>query len=297
MRLIEKMIVENGYSGSDWDFEKTTKYIFELDGKYLEAGYFEHFKENELMKTVIELPQSYGCAAKCRFCASAAIETFGLLNVSDMQEMFEYLYEENQLEQQQYVLLTMTGMGDIFFNYENVAAFLLQAGIKENLHVTLSSCLWNDQLLDKVKLLCGDVHIRNIQITYVSDDSEKAMEIIPFYKNLTYDFHKIVSYIERHTESYYRINYIVIKGVNDSEEDVHRFSQVIKTIRNKVVVRVSQLNETGATKRNQLQTTDVYVLEHLQQILQRDGIKSYVFYAHKNDNMNCGQLITEKWGK
>lgn len=39
MRLIEKMIVENGYSGSDWDFEKTTKYIFELDGKYLEAGY------------------------------------------------------------------------------------------------------------------------------------------------------------------------------------------------------------------------------------------------------------------
>lgn len=98
-----------------------------------------------------------------------------------------------------------------------------------------------------------------------------------FYKNLTYDFHKIVSYIERHTESYYRINYIVIKGVNDSEEDVHRFSQVIKTIRNKVVVRVSQLNETGATKRNQLQTTDVSVLEHLQQILQRDGIKSYVF--------------------
>ena len=215
----------------------------------------------------------------------------------DAKEMFEYLYEENQLEQQQYVLLTMTGMGDIFFNYENVAAFLLQAGIKENLHVTLSSCLWNDQLLDKVKLLCGDVHIRNIQITYVSDDSEKAMEIIPFYKNLTYDFHKIVSYIERHTESYYRINYIVIKGVNDSEEDVHRFSQVIKTIRNKVVVRVSQLNETGATKRNQLQTTDVSVLEHLQQILQRDGIKSYVFYAHKNDNMNCGQLITEKWGK
>lgn len=114
MKLINKICVDNYYSGSNWDFEKTTKYIFELDGRKMEAGYFEHYKDGSLVKVVLEMPQSYGCPSKCGFCATSGIEEFHVLTAAQLTELFKYLYEDNSLEDHQYVLLTMTGMGDLF---------------------------------------------------------------------------------------------------------------------------------------------------------------------------------------
>lgn len=294
MKNLRKISVENTYSGSDWDFEKTTKYIFEIKNKEVEAGYFEHYKNGVLVKTVLELPQSYGCPTKCRFCASAAIEQFEAFDTTTLETIFVYLYEDNHLEEQKYVLLTMTGTGDIFFNYDNVEQFLLKLQKYKNLHVTLSSCLWNVELIKKVENLRRYIKIRNIQITYVTDDKAKLERIIPFYQKNDYYFKQLIEYIQESKTEYYRINYVMIKGVNDSAEEFYNFRNNIEKIKDKVVVRISKLNETGATRRNQLESTDIAVLEEFQRILQEENIKSYVFYAYKNDNMNCGQLITEK---
>ena len=38
---------------------------------------------------------------------------------------------------------------------------------------------------------------------------------------------------------------------------------------------------------------EIEVMEKFHQFLQKEGMNSYVFYAKKNDHMNCGQLITE----
>lgn len=296
MDIKKKICVENYYSGSDWNFEKTTKYIFEMNGRELEAGYFEHFRDGVFVKAVIELPQSYGCAAKCLFCASASIPQFEILQAEAMEEMFDCLYEENHLSEKEYVLLTMTGTGDLFFNYDNVERFLLRAGKRKNIHVTLSSCLWNEELLGKVRCLGREVNIRNVQITYVTDEKETLSSIIPFYHKHNYDFRKLISTIEKFEETYYRINYIVIKGVNDSKEDMEKLCRYLMKARQKVTVRIARLNETGTTRKNHLQPTEIAALEELQVILQKAEIKGYVYYAQKNDNMNCGQLITEKWG-
>lgn len=293
MNLKNKISVENSYSGSDWNFERTTKYLFEINGVEIEAGYFEHYREETLVKTVLELPQSYGCPTKCRFCASAAIGQFIPLEAECMEELFLYLYHLNHLAEQSYVLLTMTGIGDICFNYEKVEKFLLKVAQFENVYVTLSSCIWDVELLQKVEKLSQKIRIRNVQLTYVSD-GEKLKELVPFYQSHEYSFEKLLQYIMDSKAAYYRINYIMIKGVNDGIQDFQRFCDNVKRIADKVVVRISKLNETGATRRNHLQSTEISVLHEFQSILQEAGIRSYVFYACKNDNMNCGQLITER---
>ena len=43
LKLVQKVCVENKYSGHGWNFEKTTKYVFRLDDMLLEVGYFEHY--------------------------------------------------------------------------------------------------------------------------------------------------------------------------------------------------------------------------------------------------------------
>lgn len=294
MKLKEKITVENRYSGSNWNFEKTTKYIFEIDGGEVEAGYFEHYRDDVFIKSVIEMPQSYGCPTKCRFCASAAITDFISLDDETLKDIFLYVYTDNRLAEQNYVLLTMTGMGDIFFNFDNVKKFLVSIQGFNNLTLTLSSCLWNKELLKKAEELGGIIPIRNIQITYVTDRKEQLVKIVPFYHNNEYNFRDLIQYIKDSDKGYYRVNYILMKNINDGEEDFYRFSEKLKEISDKVTVRISKLNETGATRRNNLFPAGLDDMQRFQNILQNEGLNSYAFYAYKNDNMNCGQLITER---
>lgn len=171
--------------------------------------------------------------------------------------------------------------------------FLIGISGYANIRVTLSSVLWNAELLRKVELLSHMIPIKNVQITYVTDCTEKLSAIIPIFKQKEYSFHEVISFIQQSDKDYYRINYILIKGVNDHQDDFNRFISYLKDIKDKMMIRISKLNETEASKRNELYSTTIETMEQMNQFLQNAGIHSYVFYARKNDHMNCGQLITE----
>lgn len=293
MQLIRKIMVENCYSGNGWDFEKTTKYILGFENYQLEAGYFEHYCDDVFVKAVVELPVSYGCPAHCKFCATSAIEAFRELKSEQMREILEYIWTEQELDDKEYVLLSVTGTGDLYFNFSNVIEFLSGLTTYKNLHVTLSSCLWNKEDLKKIEEFSERISIRNIQITCVSAQNEQMGKLIPIYLQRKSNFDEIIEYIGISAKSYYRVNYIMIRGINDSEEDFREFSNKIEVVKDKVVVRISKLNETAATERHNLYPPILEKMGQFQNILESAGINCYLFYAFKNDHMNCGQLITE----
>lgn len=41
------------------------------------------------------------------------------------------------------------------------------------------------------------------------------------------------------------------------------------------------------------EVNDVGIMQQFKEILSEAQIKSYIFYSEKNDNMNCGQLLSE----
>lgn len=90
-----------------------------------------------------------------------------------------------------------------------------------------------------------------------------------------------------------RINYLVIKDVNDSSEDFYMFANMLKGMESRVFVRISKLNTTVAANTNNLFPPDVSQMTELMKILQGANIEAYLFYSYQNDKMNCGQLITE----
>lgn len=294
MEIVQYIKCNNRYSGSDWNFEKTEKFVFQEQNRQYEVGYFEHYLNDRFIKSVIELPISYGCPSKCKFCASAAIDDFYQISEAQMHKLFEFIYYKFCLYEKDYVLLTLTGTGDIFFNAENVQKFLLGLTSYKNLYITLSSCLWNLQLLKTFDQLSGKLNIRNIQFTYVSNKEDIVKNIIPIYQDRQVNFGEIVDYIKSSDKNYYRINYILIKDLNDTIEDFNILKKKLSDIKDKIVVRISKLNETKATKRNNLYPVEIQKMHELNKILSESGIKSYIFYSEKNDNMNCGQLITEK---
>lgn len=173
---------ENQYSGHGWNFSKTKKYIYHDIQMELEAGYFEHYLDTTFVKSVIELPVSYGCPSKCRFCASSSIHNFFPLREEQMMTLFEELYNAHyHTHENKTTVVSLTGIGDIFFNPDNTFKFLQRLTSYENLQITLSSCLWNRTLLNRVSQLETQLTIRNIQFTYISDNLDALSCVMPVY--------------------------------------------------------------------------------------------------------------------
>lgn len=295
MRLLNHLSTENIYAGSDWDVEKTEKYIFQDQyGKY-EVGYFEHYAGKQRKKSVIELPVSYGCPSRCRYCASSNINIVYPLRREQLSDVFHYVYDLKDLAEQPYVLLSMTGMGDLWFNQESVFGFLSELTAYKNLHITFSSNFWSVQLLSKATAIGEKLPIRYIQLTYVSDNVGVINQLIPISETLEHDFgiDAFIQFVSQSNEDFYRINYIVLAGINDSHDDVAHLIEKVQLVKERVTVRISRLNETNATKKNGLVATSIEKLQEIKQMISAAGISCYVFYSEKNDRMNCGQLVTE----
>ncbi len=297
--LYNKYITENHYVGNGWNFEKTSKYIFVNGQEYIEAGYFIHYLKTgnhlEEKKHVIELPSSYGCQMKCGFCASSRIVNTHALPVEEIYEIFTYIMNHNHLEKKKDILVSMMGIGDLYFTINTVEKLLQK--IHDNygsICFSVSSCHWTETMLTKIETLNNFMNFRTIQVTYITHDTKKAQDIIPYYKKNTYDINAIIQMIQQSSIDKFKINYILIKGFNDSDEDFTAFIAKFNEIKNKLIIRISRINVTQASETNGIASASVERMLEFRENLLEQGYQAYLFYSHKNDNMNCGQLITEK---
>lgn len=290
----KRIVCENRYSGHGWNREHTEKYLFQDGDITLEAGYFEHYLDDAFVKTVIELPVSYGCPSKCKFCASSNISGFYPLEAEEMMALFQQLYNDHQPQKKGPLLVSLTGIGDLFFNSRNVLSFLRQLSTYDRVQATLSSCLWDRALLEQVTHLEPQSVIRKLQITFVSDKQDVLQTVIPAYADRAPNLGEVIDFIKKSNKMYYRINYVLIKGVNDGPGDFQHLRDALEEVKDKTIVRISKLNETRATERNSLSRADDGKAEELQALLSAAGVTSYIFCSERNDHMNCGQLVTER---
>ena len=299
LKLIQKIKNENDYSGSDWNHENTTKYILFSSGKKIEAGFFLHYistrNNQRLKKAVIELPSSYGCPIKCSFCASSCIKDTQILSFEEIFEIFLFIYSDQRHQLNDVpLLISMTGIGDYSLNYENINQAICKIrDIKPDAWFTVSSCIWNAVSFQAACHLSVSTNVRAVNVTFVSMIEPIVRQLIVYYKSHVYDFETVVGLIKSSTLENIRINYLMIKGINDGIEDYKKFADTIQCIKEKVTIRISKLNRTLSSETAGLYAPDLRCLTSCQQYLEQRGFSAYTFYSMNDDQMNCGQLITE----
>jgi len=288
LQFLKKFKSVNDYVTKNWDKEETYKYLFFFDGNYIEAGYFIHYKNNKIIKKVIELSSSYGCPFKCKHCASSIIDDFKVLKSTTISEILDYIVNDNNIDYNEKIVIPLTGIGDLFFTSSEVVDFINKSSLKyPNAVYDVSTICLNEHILEDLNKI-DKSKIRYLQLTYISDTRFKDIVNLP--KTITYSFSKILSLIEN--EPYkIRINYILIKGLNDSDEDFRMFIDKIIPYKEKIKVRISRVNETIASTKNSIKCGSLDRMERLSQLLLKENIENYIFYSKVNDNMNCGQLI------
>lgn len=300
MKEVSRYETCNRYKGSNWNYEHAIKYILQLgDDELVEVGCFTHFRDKKIIKNVIELPSSLGCPMRCKFCASSSIPFLRKLSVEEELMIFDYIYQNEQLTCHSPLVISFTGIGDIFFTLDTVENAILNIGnIRSDFQFTVSSCRWTAEMFKRIEKIYEKVIFRAIQITYISSKKDILEDAISYYKldpADTLNFDSTIELIKKSSIPRCRINYLMLSGLNDSREDFLTFISTVTPVKEKIWVRISKLNVTKASTVNQMSVSTLERMEELKALLEENGIYAYLFYAMEDDGIGCGQLLSEAY--
>jgi 23S rRNA (adenine2503-C2)-methyltransferase len=260
------------------------KYLFGLgDGQRIESVLIPERGHHTLC-----VSSQVGCALGCRFCLTGA---GGFIRNLSQGEIIAQV-RDIQAELSEPALLTnivLMGMGEPLANYANVTAAvntLTDNGLGFRFagrRVTLSTAGLVPQLMR-----FGRDTQANIAVSLNATDNRTRDFLMPI--NKTFPIEKLLAACcDYHLRPHRRITfeYILIKGVNDSESEARRLAALLRPIRAKI--NLIPFNPHSASE---FERPEEGVIERFQQIL-LDKHYTVIVRRSKGTDISaaCGQLI------
>jgi len=189
------------------------------DGLLIETVLIDHRKENSMGEKVghvtVCVSSQVGCKMGCTFCATG---TMGLLANLTAAEILEQVFHAAQRYPVRNVVFM--GMGEPMDNYEAVAQSLkgMNATYGFNLswsHITVSTV----GVVDAIRNLAHDCPGVNLALSLHAPTQEVRKQIVP--SSSQYPIEVLMEALDYHydlTKKMVMIEYIVIKGVNETVE-------------------------------------------------------------------------------
>lgn len=215
-----------------------TKFLFRLaDNQVIEAVLMFHDYGNSLC-----VSSQVGCNMGCTFCESGRRKKVRNLETFEMVLQILMIEKIKQLRISHVVLM---GIGEPFDNYENVVAFLKIINNDNGLaigarHITVSTC----GIIPKIKQFMELPFQINLAISLHAPSNELRSEIMPI--NRAYPLNELLPVLKQYIKKTNRrltFEYILLKDVNDSEEEALKLCQLLKGIN--CYVNLIPYNETS----------------------------------------------------
>ncbi len=216
----------------------TRKYLFELeDSNYIEAVVMYHDYGISLC-----VSSQVGCNMGCAFCESGRLKKVRNLETYEMVSQI-LLIEEDIGERISSVVIM--GIGEPLDNYDNVLAFIriindpkgLALGIR---HITLST----SGLVPKIYDLMEENIQINLAISLHAPNDTIRNQIMKV--NKVYSISQLIDAIKdyiAHTNRRVTIEYVMLKGINDSEEHALELANLLRGMN--IYVNLIPYNETN----------------------------------------------------
>ncbi len=207
------------------------KYLFKLkDGKYIESVLIPERDHYTLC-----VSSQVGCAQGCQFCLTAA---GGFERNLTRGEIIAQVRDiKNELDDPlRLTNIVFMGMGEPLANYKNLISAIgvitdTAAGLRlASRRVTVSTA----GLVPKLSNLGRDTRV-NLAVSLNATDNETRDRLMPI--NCTYPLEKLLEACRQYPVAPGRritFEYILIKGINDSESDARRLAKLLQPIRCKI---------------------------------------------------------------
>ncbi len=266
--------------------------------KYLFKTRDNHILETVLIKErdhyTLCVSSQIGCAVGCTFCATALDGLKRNLTTSEIVD--QYIQVKQDLGEEKIRNVVFMGMGEPLANYENVRKaveiFVSPEGIDlSKRRVTIST----SGIIAQLKRMAQDSFMRevNLAVSLNAVSQKKREELMPLTKTNTLE--ELMAVLKSYPLPKYRritLEYVLIKGVNDSPKDAERLAKLIGRHKNRFKVNLIPFNPDPNLPYERPSLTDIM---KFQKVLWKYGISNFVRFSKGIEVFGaCGQLRTKR---
>jgi 23S rRNA (adenine2503-C2)-methyltransferase len=178
-----------------------------------------------------------GCAIDCKFCLTASLGLIRNLSFGEIVEQITRVKEDLAIDATETSLgnVVMMGMGEPLQNYREVVESLRTMGSLDSHHISPRRITVSTSgLAPRIPRLGRDVKV-NLAVSLNATTDEVRDRIMPI--NKTYNIRAVLDACKEFPLPERRritIEYVLLAGINDSDEDARRLVDLLRPIKSKV---------------------------------------------------------------
>ena len=231
-----------------------------------------------------------GCPLGCLFCATGKMGFKRNLTTLEILEQILFFSRLLKLEDGKVTNVTFMGMGEPFLNYDNVWEAVKIFNDYKYFNIGVRSIsISTAGIIEGIKKLSDeDLHV-NLAISLHAPNDKLRKSLMPIDKKYPLeDVLKAVDEYVKKTNRKVMFEYVMIKGVNDSNEHARELATIMNKklyFVNLIMYNATGIYEASTTKR----------VEEFRAILEKLNIRYTQRYRFGDDiKAACGQFATEK---
>lgn len=270
LKMLERLVSEDG----------TEKYLWELeDGETIESVLIP--EEDRL---TLCISSQVGCALKCAFCLTG---TLGLKRNLEAHEIVDQVISVSRhIAPRELTNIVLMGMGEPLMNSGNVieALWRMTDWMKFTARrITLSTA----GIVPRIRELPTRAPAVNLAISLNATTDEVRDRVMPV--NKTYPLRELLAACRNYPllpRRHIMFEYVMLKGVNDTDADARRLKEIMSTISSKV-----NLIPFNASPGAAFEPPDDERIRAFQKILVSAGHYAFIRKSKGQDILAaCGQL-------
>lgn len=243
-------------------------------------------------RTTACVSSQVGCSLDCRFCATARLKRMRNLNPDEIYDQVVAIDNESRLYFDRPLSnIVFMGMGEPLMNYNNVLKAIDKITSPEGLGMSPKRIVVSTSGVPKIIKKMADEEVKfGLAVSLHSAIDEVRTSIMPF--NSTFplkDLREALEYWYSKTKNRITYEYVVWKGINDTQEAADALVKFCRFAPSKVnIIEYNPIDD------GEFQQAYSNAVEMYQNTLERNGITVTVRRSRGKDiDAACGQLANK----
>lgn len=288
------------FEAKDFDEQQSYRFGMHFGSKAVEVGLYLHWHDGSPVDVAIDLSCMAGCSQHCCFCAAAKVYD-GTLSAAEitsqahcaldhLRAQQDNFFEPNQRKK---ITFSFEGMGEPTLASEEVATAI------SLLREDFASQFDTQFLVSTIAVRPEEIHrwvdssLQSLQFSLHATTQEVRRRLLSVDTPIESMFNELKRFHASSPQTQIKVNYLLLPGVNDSDDDVTRLAELVAGT--DYYVKISLLNETPPALANEMKraTDDAtkQFREKLEGAMQQKD-RTYVYGTARQIGMSCGELAS-----
>jgi 23S rRNA (adenine2503-C2)-methyltransferase len=236
-----------------------------------------------------------GCPLDCKFCATGVM---GFKKNLTSGEIFDQYLLAQKNSEQAITNIVYMGMGEPLLNFKEVLRSIRIFAAEKNTNISLSKITVSTVgIPQKIKYLADSGLKVKLAFSLHSCFEDIRSSLIPLNKKYSLGTNlNFLDYYYKKTNRRITFEYIMLKDINDRDEDIAQLVKLSRQIPSKINVipfnSIKHMNPEGLSA--ELEPTSLYVIDKFVTALRENNVSVFVRDTQGDDiSAACGQLAFE----